>query len=270
MQAPELSHNGSCEHLVHLFPSHLTKVFQVLMGKLHKIKNSSKHTCVGGIPDIFIEVQKDQSVTITSPTARMHVHIEAAAAGEIADKGSITGDKETTTENCFEEQFNEWLDSRFSASFSVSGYIGDVEDEREATDGNGNVNRKFRKKFGVYPAYRIRLNGVRYITLDSSDEDELDDCLRLPEQAYRESRKSRKGNKWSKLPEPILDSVSSSEDKGSGEESEPVVVHIVSTRKKKLPSKRRVHAEDVDTTASEASDVESLTDCSLCCGYGSP
>lgn len=257
------SHNDGSIYPVHRLPSNFQETLYTLLAENHKHALDSKQALADRKLDIIIVFQEDLSVRIILPGGQ--ILIEAAAVEEIAeeriDSNSITGDEETITKCWTEEEYNESLDPT-----AFGGYLGDAEDEngtKDLRDRNGNVNKNFRKQFGVYPEYRIRLNGVRYITIDSSDEDELDESIHLSEQACRGLRK---GNKRSKLPKVTMDSVSSSEDKGNGEESEPVIVHIVSAKKKKLPSKRRFHTEEVDTTASEESDVENLTDCSLCCG----
>ena len=236
------------------------------MHKLLLDSNCSKqaHETVDKNLGISISVRKDQSAKIILPT--LEVHIEPGAVDELVEElgdfESSTGGEETFEEYCSKEELNEQLDS--TAAFSCLGYMGDDEGKRNARDRNGNFNKNLRKKFGIYPDYRIRLNGVKWRTLESSDEEDLGEDTLAQDEAYRGSRKSKRGKKRSNVSKSTDCDIISSEDEGDSEESEAVVVHIVAAKKKKM-TKRRFQCDEVDTSASEASDVESLTDCSLCC-----
>lgn len=143
------------------------------------------------------------------------------------------------------------------------GYTGDTEEEVYQVRNN---KKSYKKKFGKYPKHRHRLNGVQWHTVSSSDEES--GYAGSYDRSLRCSRRSRKSQiqtankpmakhncvKYPSKSTYIYD--------GSGEESDPIVEHRVHaySRKPKVLTKRRMQYTDIDTTASEASDVENLSD----------
>ena len=186
--------------------------------------------------------------------SNLQVHFEAEAVKELTGMKSYTSSSGSRAEDMVEI----FLGEHWNQEDTLCGYIGDDE---SMEDENGNIITKptYRKKFGVYPQYRIRLNGVKWWTHYSSGEESDSEIsstgLQRGSRKYKNKRQQNKS-----LPSYL----SSSIDEGDDEESEPVVVHVVSTKKRKLLKNRKYRFEDIDTTASEASDVGSLTDCSLC------
>ena len=138
-----------------------------------------------------------------------------------------------------------------------------VQGDNEETDGNqtnyANQTKKHRKKFGAYPPYRIRLNGVKWIS-ESSDEEGCSRSVSPGE--FRGLRKLAVGSNKYKNPKPTKRNSSPSCNEENDEESEP---HVTSVKRQKKLTKLRPGDVDFNSTTSEASDVESLTDCSLVC-----
>ena len=201
---------------------------------------------------IRIDDQPDGSVKVT--VSNLELQFEAGAVEE------LTGMKRCTSSSSSraEDMVKVFVGEHWNREDMLCGYIGGDE---SMEDENGNTITKptYRKKFGVYPQYRIRLNGVKWWTHYSSGEESDTDISSTGLQ-----RGSRKYKNKRQKNESSPSYLSSSVDEGDDEESEPVVVHVVSTKKRKLLKKRKFLFEDIDTTASEASDVGSLTDCSLC------
>ena len=228
------------------------KIFKAVLGN-----NDSMAADIDGNQEICVDDEGDQSVKMMC--SNVQIHIEKDALDELKKFNSTESGAETI-ESLFEEHLNHTLNSE---STTASGYLGDDERTSEMTrDENGNSTKVYRKKFGVYPYYRIRFNGVKWMTYDSSDEEKYDESANLDE--CRGPRRVKMTIKESKNPKPSNSTESCSYNEGNDEESEPVIVHVISAKKRKMLTKRKLQHEEVDTTASEASDVESLTDCSLC------
>ena len=201
---------------------------------------------------ICIDDQNDRSVKVTLPN-HVQIQIEAAAMDEM---NGCTLNCDSNSSHCGAKIICSCLEKQFD-------YMGDDESKvlkgEKMGNGKGNLKKVYRKKLGVYPQYRIRLNGVPWRTVDSSDEDTDHETT-----VQRGSKKIDKKNKKLK-DSTTIDASSTSYGDGDGEESDPVhVIHVVSSMKRKCFKKRKNHYKDYETTTSEASDKESLTDCSLC------
>ena len=195
--------------------------------------------------------EEDESVKMTCGGSNVEIYIEKEALDEINPNHSASVGVETI-KLCFAEHLNGRL------NLDSSGYLGDNEEADEDQNFNVTQNRKYRRKFGVYPYYRIRFNGVKWMSCDSSDEEgngrsSQDDC--------RGSRRLKMASKKYESPKPIKRNSNPSCDEENDEASEPLVVHVISAKKRKKTVKQK---PDTNSTTSEASDVESLTDCSLC------
>lgn len=207
----------------------------VLLGKKHCDSNMTPLQLARKLNE------KDLSVKMTCSTTEMHTN---------SDKGDFIDSTETT------KGLNHFLNDDSSTVANC------YESDSESTNSRKKV---FRKRFGKYPDYRIRFNGIPWMDYDTTDVGSHDensggenDVLRTA----RQSKRTRKKHKSCKPPHIVTDSISSI-DESNDEESEQMVVHVTTGRKKRLVKYRR-GPDEVQTTSTSASDKESLTGCSLC------
>ena len=120
------------------------------------------------------------------------------------------------------------------------------------------ISKKYQKKFGVYPLHRIRYNGVKWISRESSGEEGCSRSINRGGQSRKlkmQVKPSPKAKKGTYTP---------SCDEDNDEESDSLLIHVTTAPKRKRLIRQRSDTADIDSTSSEASDIESLTDCSLC------
>ena len=200
--------------------------------------------------DIYTRVRNDTSTEMIIPGVAK-IQLEADAVKEMkTSTSSCSSDDVGIVKFSVEVQINYLTNSDGDTSFDP-GYTGDDEGKHDVKD---NLRKVFRKRFGDYPLHRIRFNGVTWTTGYSSD----DDGQRGSDRRYRQQSVGR-GSEDHKTTNDIPSY------QGSDEDSEPVTIHVLPSKKRRAFKKGRMNYEEVvDTTCSEASDVESLTDCSLC------
>ena len=150
-----------------------------------------------------------------------------------------------------------------SVNMYVHEMLGDQgsyeETDEDQTNDVNRRKRKQRKRLGVYPRYRTRYNGVKW-ACESSDE-EICSSRGVSRCGFRRSKKLGVANTKGEY-DNVVKCNSESTCDGENEESGPQMMAL-QRWKKKAHRKCRSCIVDFNSTSSEASDVESLTDCSL-------
>ena len=203
-----------------------------------------------------------QEIRLATPgLVRQRSNSRSVKFASTVHNGETNRKKKSSTSTSFVTGANkEWSECTHNVA---NGYTGDTEEGTSRVKVN-QTKKSYRKKFGKYPLHRIRLNGVKWCTVGSSDEES--DCRSTfaGKLSCRGSKKN-KNHTTKKTKSGIKSSKTTCNEvfyEGSCEESEPFFKHKVHVCNKKQTNvnKQRMYYEDVDTTASEASDVESLTD----------
>lgn len=231
---------------MHIHPAYVKRVLHAALIVSSAV---TEHSNV----DIYAHVRNDGSTEMVIPRVAK-IQFEADAVEEMKrSTASCSSDDVETIKVYVEEQIN-YLSNTDDDTACDSGYMGDDESKHDLND---NLKKVLRKRFGHYPDYRTRLNGVTWWTGCSSDDDD--------HRGFdRKCRKHSVGRAY----EDHKTANGSSSDEGNDEDDrEPVNVHVLPSKKIKALKKHHMNYEQVvDSTCSEASDVESLTDCSLCPG----